>query len=228
MILIPSLELLDGKVVRLPEGTPDSFEVIHDDPLEAAREFRRVGALFFHVVDLDAVFGRGDNDETLTRLVDDMMPFQVAGGVRSAERAAHLLDLGADRVVIGTLFFEDSDQAKSSVDEFGVRVMAALDVEGGEVRVHGRQQSAGLDLDAAVEKLVQIGVQNLVFTDLDNRQDVDVERVRDLMSRSDMQMFVHAGDSAPMQLAGLAELETGPFGAILGPRRADEIVEVQA
>jgi phosphoribosylformimino-5-aminoimidazole carboxamide ribotide isomerase len=154
MILIPALEL--G-----PEQEPAGAVVA------AARALRAKGALFCHVVDVAAATGKGDHVPVLQALVDAALPFQVAGGIRDAAGAQKLLKLGADRVVAGTMFFEQPAEAKQLVARFGPRVMAALDLRGGHVVVRGREKDSGLTLADGLARLRACGVQAIVFTSLD-------------------------------------------------------------
>ena len=90
MILIPALELHSGKVVRLRQSEPPDPVILSESPLETARHFHESGAMFLHVTDLDAAFGSGNNDSVLRGLTDASIPFQVGGGIRTAERAGEV------------------------------------------------------------------------------------------------------------------------------------------
>ena len=139
MILIPSVEILSGQVVRLAGATDDEPIVLSRDPLSTVRELRQSGAMFFHIVDLDAVLGKGNNNAVLARLAEDMVPFQVRGRITTPERADEVLELGADRIVLGSLPYQDGYAARELVKHFGMRVMGTLDVKGDHVLIDGNE-----------------------------------------------------------------------------------------
>ena len=223
MILIPALQLMGGKVVHLEDGDPDSPVVLGENPLEIARRFARQGALFFQLVDLDAVFGRGDNLEVVKQFADAMLPCQFGGGVRSAERVEQVLSSGADRVLIGTLFHTDPTAAKDLVSRFGVRVLAALDAEDGHVKTHGWSES-GSALDEVLDEVVAAGVETIVYTDIRRAAAADagpdLEALSTLAAKvacHDASLYVEAGarDQADVEtLSGVA----GVHGLLLGHR----------
>lgn len=164
MIVIPSLDLMGGKVVDQGAGPDSSPTVLAEDPLAHARKLRQLGAVFFHVTDLDALFGRGDNLAVMERLASDLIPFQLAGGIRTAEQAARVFAAGADRIVIGTMFLEEPTKAAALVEKHGMRIIAALDVRDGHVVVQGRTNESGHLLAGAAASLVATGVKNVILT----------------------------------------------------------------
>jgi phosphoribosylformimino-5-aminoimidazole carboxamide ribotide isomerase len=226
MILIPSLDLMGGKVVALRDGRRDRAEVLTDDPIGAARELRALDALFFHVVDLDAAFGTGDNFEVIRGFADQMLPCQVSGGVRTAEQVERLIDAGVDRIVLGTLFFQDPDAARGLVERFGRRIMAALDLENGQVRTNGWENATGHGLRDAVELLHSTGVGQIVHTAIDRGAEPggpDLPGLRELLALTECQVFANARVRGKQDLEDLGQLEDqGLVGTILS--RAYEMV----
>ncbi|MEM2847092.1 MAG: HisA/HisF-related TIM barrel protein, partial [Nitrososphaerota archaeon] len=108
MLVIPSIDLMDGKVVRLLRGDPRQARFYDNigDPVTIAKTWESMGAQLIHVVDLDAALGRGDNVRIMREIISAVkIPIQVGGGIRSIERARQLISLGAGRIVIGSLAF---------------------------------------------------------------------------------------------------------------------------
>jgi phosphoribosylformimino-5-aminoimidazole carboxamide ribotide isomerase len=219
MILIPSLELLDGKVVALAGSGPDDATVLAEDAIEAARALRDQGAVFFHVVDLDAALGRGDNDVVVQKLVEAGLPCQVAGGVRDAARAERLFELGADRVVLGTVLYDESDAAREVVDRHAMRVMGALDLEDGTVRTHAREKSQELDLDAALEVLHGLDLKQVVHTSVrpgSEPSGPDLDSLKALLGKTSMQVFANVEVRGRDDLQALSALvDDGLTGVVL-------------
>ena len=217
MIVIPSLQLMGGKVVRLDDGSPDSKVVLAENPLQIARTFAQQGALFFQLIDLDAVFGLGDNLEVVTQFQDAMLPCQVGGGIRDADRARAVLEAGADRVLIGTLFQSDPDAAKHIVDEFGVRIVASVDLDAdGFVRTHGWQEQ-GPDASSVWQQVTATGARTVVLR-LTEQAEANNERIESFAARArdeQVSLYVDSGAETVDGLGGLSQTD-GVDGLILG------------
>ncbi len=220
MILIPSIELMEGKVVQLAGGRPEDKTVLSDDPVGVARELSKEGALFFHLVDLDAVFGTGSNDPVFQKFAEALMPFQVRGGIRTSERVEELIGIGADRVVVGKLFQRDLGQAKKLIDEFGMRVMAALDVEDGQVKANSWEDESGTDLQKACKALAKSGVGSLMYTRIDRKgehEDPDVDGTRAVIEAAGIDVYANIGVRTPKHRKILEESSIeGLVGVVLG------------
>lgn len=210
MILIPSLEILDGKLVRLIGGIDSEPVVLDPDPLRAARKMLRDGAEFVHVVDLDAVFQRGNNNSVLAELAANQIPFQVRGGIATVARAKQLLDLGADRIVLGSLPITHSEQARLLVDSFGPRIAATLDVRDGEVRVRDGRVETGIDLEVALPLMRSSGVRHLIFNSEEHAGEdaaLDHRMVRRVLAENRYELYVRCTLQADGELQPLYALE---------------------
>ena len=139
MILLPAVDIRDGRAVRLRQGRFEDETVYADDPLEAARSFVDSGARWLHVVDLDgAREGTPANLSHLARIAGELgVPVQFGGGLRSLEAIAGALDAGAERVLVGTAAIADPDLLAAAVERWGESVAVAVDVRGGRVSVAG-------------------------------------------------------------------------------------------
>ncbi len=222
MILIPSLEILSGELVRLVGNADSKPIVLGKDPLQTARELRQAGAMFFHVVDLDAVLGNGNNNDVLVRLAEDMVPFQVRGRITTAERADEILKLGADRVVLGSLPYQDGHAARELVKRFGMRVMGTLDVKGDRVLVDGdedKEGHAGISLDEALEKLKATGVKQVIFNSVESAgedAELDADKLESVVASGTFKIYARCTVQTPQELEPLAKLhDRGLLGVIL-------------
>ncbi|HZI92301.1 MAG TPA: HisA/HisF-related TIM barrel protein, partial [Thermoleophilaceae bacterium] len=139
MILLPAVDIRDGRAVRLRQGRFEDETVYADEPLEAARSFVDAGARWLHVVDLDgARKGAPANLEHLERIAGELgVPVQFGGGLRSTESISAALGAGAQRVLVGTAAITDPDLLVAALEEWGERVAVAVDVRGGRVSVSG-------------------------------------------------------------------------------------------
>jgi phosphoribosylformimino-5-aminoimidazole carboxamide ribotide isomerase len=168
MELIPAIDLLDGRVVRLARGRFDAVTSYEDDPVAVARRWRAEGAERIHIVDLDAArHGRPQQRAVVERIVSGVeVPCQVAGGIRSAQQAADMLAAGADRVVLGSALISDPDLAHRLVDAHGPeRIVAAIDVRDGRALGDGWVEDArGTEAIELAGRLTQEGIRWLAVT----------------------------------------------------------------
>jgi len=138
MIVIPAIDLRQGRAVRLLRGNPDDETAYADDPVGVAVRFQEEGARRLHVIDLDAALDDGENREVLREICQAVViPVQVGGGVRTLEDIAAVLALGAGRAILGTSAALDPTFVARAVEEFAERVLVAVDVRGGHLMVKG-------------------------------------------------------------------------------------------
>ncbi len=170
MDVIPAVDLMDGKVVRLVRGDPRTMKSYEQfgDPVTVAKKWEREGADAIHVVDLDAALGMGSNLDVIERIVGAVgKPVQVGGGIRSFETAQKLLQTGVRRVILGSLAFKEPEVITRLLKVFGSdRVVVALDYRGDEVMVRGWKAATKLSLDAAVEKFLRLQVRVFLVTSI--------------------------------------------------------------
>jgi phosphoribosylformimino-5-aminoimidazole carboxamide ribotide isomerase len=166
VILIPAIDLRDGRAVRLRQGDFARETVYAEDPLAAAREFARAGASRLHVVDLDgARSGEPANVEHLRRIASELaIPVQYGGGLRTLDAVVGALEAGADRVVLGTAALSDERFLDDVLRRAGGRVAVAVDARAGKVSVAGWAEWTGAHAEATVERLAKSGVTRLVYT----------------------------------------------------------------
>jgi len=169
VILLPAIDIRDGRAVRLERGDFSKETVYVDDPLEAARAWVEAGARQLHVVDLDgAREGEPQNLEHLRRITSELsVPVQYGGGLRSLVAVREALAAGASRVVVGTAAYRDLDFLESILESWGVRVAVAIDVRGGNVSVSGWTQTTQMPAEHVIERLQGSGVKQFVYTNVD-------------------------------------------------------------
>jgi len=166
--VIPAVDLQDGEVVQLVGGERGTGRR-YGDPVEAARRWVEAGAETLHVVDLDGAFeGERENAPAVERIVDSVeVAVQLGGGIRTAEDAIDLLELGVDRVILGTAAVEDPDVVAEIAGEYPDAPVVSLDAKGGEVVVAGWTEGTGLDPAEAAARYEDVGAAAILFTDVD-------------------------------------------------------------
>jgi phosphoribosylformimino-5-aminoimidazole carboxamide ribotide isomerase len=182
VILLPAVDIRDGKAVRLVQGDFARETVYNDDPLDAAKAWVEQGARSLHVVDLDgAVQGGPANLEHLRRITKAVdVPVQYGGGLRDSQSVRAALAAGADRVVIGTAAYTDAEFLDDVIDTWGSRVIVAVDVRGGKVSVAGwTKETQGMAIEV-IERLQRRGVRRFAYTNVDRDGTFEGPDIEDL------------------------------------------------
>lgn len=169
MILLPAIDIRDGRAVRLRQGDFDQETVYADDPLEVARAWVEEGARFLHVVDLDgALAGEPQNLHHLRRITEELdVPVQYGGGLRSLVSVREALAAGADRVIIGTAAYSDVEFLEQALQMWDPRVLVAIDVRGGQVSVSGWTKETQTTPEDLIRRLQRHGARRFVYTSVD-------------------------------------------------------------
>lgn len=168
MYLLPAIDLLDGRAVRLMKGNYDQVTVYNEDPVAQARLFEEAGAEWLHVVDLDgAKSGNPDNIGIIERIVrNTSLKVEVGGGIRSIEVCERLADAGASRMVLGTALVRDPEFAQAAVERFGSMLAAGIDAKAGEAAVAGWREGSGVAAADLAAHVAQLGYTHLIYTDI--------------------------------------------------------------
>ncbi|HJS94665.1 MAG TPA: 1-(5-phosphoribosyl)-5-[(5-phosphoribosylamino)methylideneamino]imidazole-4-carboxamide isomerase [Solirubrobacteraceae bacterium] len=169
MILLPAVDILEGKAVRLTRGEFDQSTVYDTDPLDAARRWVDEGARRLHVVDLDgARSGAPVNLKHVRRIAAAVdVPIQVGGGLRTMAAVREVVSAGATRVVIGTAAYTDVDFLDQAVAELDDRVVVSIDARAGKLAGAGWTEQTDIPIEAVIEQLGARGVRRFVYSSID-------------------------------------------------------------
>jgi phosphoribosylformimino-5-aminoimidazole carboxamide ribotide isomerase len=169
MIIIPAIDLLDGSCVRLRQGDyNEAVRYAQTDPLARARLFEEAGIRRIHIVDLDAARGQGKNNRAVIRRIRESVSclIEAGGGIRSERDVEELLEAGADRLILGTMFVRDPRTAGEWIRKYGKKFIAGIDAKDGEVKVHGWQEGSGLKDVSLARKAADIGAAAIIYTNI--------------------------------------------------------------
>jgi phosphoribosylformimino-5-aminoimidazole carboxamide ribotide isomerase len=167
MRVIAAVDIMGGSVVRLVKGNPANKVEYSNDPVETAKKWENVGADMLHVVDLDAAFSTGSNSELIAKISEAVrIPLQIAGGIRSLEKAEEVLSM-ASRVVIGTMAYREPEVIRKLVKKNAGRVVISVDQIDGMVMVKGWKESTGTRVADAISQFLAIGVDEFLLTSID-------------------------------------------------------------
>jgi phosphoribosylformimino-5-aminoimidazole carboxamide ribotide isomerase len=168
MIIIPAIDLKDGKCVRLLQGRKEEVTVYSDDPASMAQHWVELGAKLIHVVDLDGAFsGEQKNFDKIREIRKSIhIPVELGGGIRDVERIEQLIDLGVDRTIIGTSAAKNPAMVKEACERFPGKVLVGIDAKDGKVAVKGWVEVTDLDAIEFAKRMEANGASGIIYTDI--------------------------------------------------------------
>ena len=218
MRIFPAVDILGGRCVQLVQGKRESATA-YGDPLTCARRWLEVGADALHVVNLDGAFGESAKNADLIRALvkETGVEIELGGGIRSVKDGARWLETGVSRIILSTFAIKEPESIATLSQEFGSeRVMAGVDAKGGEVAIHGWQETAG-DYISWAHRFETLGAGYLLYTNVDVeglQGGIAAEPVRRLIKSVKIPVVVAGGVSARADVAALKD--AGAYGAVLG------------
>ena len=229
MKIIPAIDLMKGKVVRLYKGDPDKKTIYSDNPLDIAKKWESAGADMIHLVDLDATLECGSNFETLRSIAKSVkIPVQVAGGLRNEKIIESALEF-AQRVVIGTLAFNDKTTLGELLTRYGKeKLVISADHNNGLIVVNGWQQSTKISLIDAVNGFVEMGFSEYLSTSITKDgtlEGPDLKPLQEINEMNTVNLIVSGGISNIDDVMKVKELN--PFGVILGKALYENQISIE-
>ena len=219
MIILPAIDLKEGRVVRLYQGDFATAHQVADDPVETARAFVRAGARYVHMVDLDgAKDGTRKNGAVVQAVADIGLRVELGGGLRTMEDVRTVMAMGIYRAVIGSAAVSDPELVRQAVAEFGPdRIVIGVDARDGRVCTAGWQADSGLAYLDFVRQMEQIGVKKIIFTDIATDGMLagpSYDRLKALQQAVHCDLIASGGVSCNGDLVRLRQM--GMYGAIVG------------
>ncbi|MCG2713691.1 MAG: 1-(5-phosphoribosyl)-5-[(5-phosphoribosylamino)methylideneamino]imidazole-4-carboxamide isomerase [Candidatus Omnitrophica bacterium] len=222
MLIIPAIDLRNGLVVRLFQGKFNSEKVYSRDPLKVAKHWAKQGAQFLHIVDLDgASSGTIKNLSVIKEIVHKVgVPLEFGGGVRSMETISELLNLGIQRVVLGTRAANDAQFLKKAWKKFGEKIIVSIDVLKTKVLTQGWNSSASKTILDFTKELKEVGFKQLIYTDISRDGALsgpNISGIKELLKATGLNVIASGGVSNLEDLLKLKKLEKkGVVAAIVG------------
>ena len=233
MKIIPAIDLMEGKVVRLYKGDPSKKTIYSENPLEIAKKWESAGADMIHLVDLDATLGSGSNFDLLKNIVKSVkIPVQVAGGLRNEKIIEKALEF-AQRVVIGTLAFKDKTALDRLLATYGnEKLVISVDHNDGKIVTNGWKETTSLELVSTVKELVKNGFTEFLSTNINRDgtlQGPDVKWLSSLRGKffqiNNVNVIASGGISNIGDVMSVKKLN--PFGVILGKALYENQVTIE-
>ena len=218
MEIIPAIDLIDGKCVRLVQGDYNQKTIYNDDALEVAKDFLKSGAKLIHVVDLDgAKAGKITNIEVIKRLCDNNVPIEVGGCIRSFNDIDLLLNIGVKRVILGSIAVQNQDFLKEAITKYGTdRIVLGLDCKNGFVAIKGWLEDSKLSDIEMLNIFKSFGGLNVIYTDISKdgmMSGVSIDNIKKLIP-SKLNIIASGGVSSIEEVIKCKN--AGCSGAIIG------------
>lgn len=168
MLIIPAIDIKEGRCVRLTEGRFEDTEIFSDDPVAVAVEWVNKGAKMLHIVDLDgAKYGKLTNISLLEQIIKKVnIPVQLGGGIRNYEEVEKLISLGVSRVILGTILWKDKLLARRLFEDFSKKVVAGIDARDGYVAIEGWQNITSVNALDFAKEMEELGARRIIYTDI--------------------------------------------------------------
>lgn len=219
MIIIPAIDIIDNKPVRLFQGDYDKKEIVGEDILEIAKSFEEAGAGYVHLVDLDgAKAGSMINKDIIVNVANSLsVPVEVGGGIRSYEDVKYYIENGISRVILGTAAIEDLDFVKRLVEEFKGKIAVGIDCKDGYLCGRGWLETTKLHYLHFAKTMEEIGVDNIIVTDISKDgtlQGTNIDMIVELKKTVNINLTASGGVKDITDIEKLNKL--GIYGVIAG------------
>ena len=222
MELIPAIDLMNGKCVRLFKGDFNKRKVFTKEPHEQAKFWEREGAHYIHIVDLDAAkTGSPTNDKSIKEIAKSInIPIQIGGGIRSQERIEQLFSYGIEKVILGTSAIENKELVKELSNKFPGRIIVGIDAKDSKVSTRGWLEQSNILATDLVEEISSFKIASFIVTDINTDgtlEGTNEEFIKSILEITDIPVIASGGIGSMSDLLSLVKFEnSGLFGVIVG------------
>jgi phosphoribosylformimino-5-aminoimidazole carboxamide ribotide isomerase len=220
MLIIPAIDLKDGRCVRLQQGKKEAVTIYSKDPILTAKKWESCGAKVLHVVDLDGAFtGSQKNVGSVMQIRKHVkMVMQVGGGIRDIVAVDKLLSAGIDRVIIGTSAIEDSAFVVEACSKFPGKIFVGIDAKDGKVAVRGWEEVSSVEAKELAKRVETVGVAGIIYTDISRDGMLtgpNISAQQEMVRTVNIPVIASGGIATLEDVKGLLEIK-GLWGAITG------------
>jgi len=222
LLIIPAIDIKGGKCVRLLQGRPEDETVFSDKPVAMAKHWQKEGAKFLHLIDLDGAFGGvPKNLPLIKRIVESIdIPVELGGGIRTLKDIEHVLDIGLNRVILGTIALKEPDFIESVCKDYSEKIAVGIDAKDGMVATDGwLRVSHKSAIEFAIE-MQQRGVKTIIYTDIKRDGMLtgpNINTTKKIAQAVDIDVIASGGISSIDDILAVKSLEQfGVTGVIIG------------
>ena len=219
MQIYPAIDIIDGKAVRLTQGSFDNVQVFNDDPVAAAENWVNKGATYIHLVDLDgARYGKSfvmDIIKNIRQRFD--IPIETGGGVRTMQDIDERIEAGASRVIIGTAAVKSPWLVEDAVKRYGTKIALGVDAKNGKAAISGWEEVSEISAVELCLKMKAYGVKDVIYTDISKdgmMSGPNIETTKELIEKTGMDIIASGGVSTMQDLENVKNI--GAAGVIIG------------
>jgi len=221
LLVIPAIDLRQGRCVRLYQGDPARETVYGENPVEVARQWEKLGAKMLHLIDLDGAFtGLSHNAKVVSAIGDAVrIPLQLGGGIRSREAVEKAVSVGVSRIILGTIVIEQPQLARQLAEDFGESILVGIDARDGMVAIKGWTESSALQTIELAARIEEWGIKEIVYTDIKRDgtlQGPDLSGLEDILEKTSLQVIMSGGISSTDDLQALKPYSSRVKGVIIG------------
>ena len=220
MFIIPAVDIKNGKCVQLVQGIPGTEQVVIENPEIVAKDWENKGASILHVINLDGAFGnKSKNLEVVEKILDTVsIPVQLGGGIRTVQDAMDLLDIGVEKVILGTMAVENPETVEELSNKYGSnRILVALDSKDSKVVIKGWMEKTEKNASELGVSLQKKGAGGILFTNVDVEgmmSGFDMDPLLELLNAVDIPVIYSGGVTSLMDIENLSKTKT--FGVVIG------------
>ena len=219
MIIIPAIDIIGGKGVRLYQGDYRKKEVVGNDIFDIAKGFEKSGAKYIHLVDLDgAKKGKLVNKKIILNLAKELtIPIEVGGGIRNYKEVEELINHGVSRVILGTAALEDEEFVSSVVRDFGDKIAVGVDCKKGYICTRGWLEESNVHYIEFCKRMENIGAKNIILTDISKDgtlEGTNISMVKQLKEYVSVNIIASGGVKDYYDIKKLNDLDI--YGVIIG------------
>jgi phosphoribosylformimino-5-aminoimidazole carboxamide ribotide isomerase len=222
MIIIPAVDLHQGKCVRLKQGKFDDETVYSTEPVFVARLWQARGAKRLHLIDLDGAYcGTVQHWDVIEKIRQQLtIPIEFGGGVRSIKTVEKLIKLGIEKIILSTVMVSDPLEGKKILQKYGSNIMLAVDVREGKVAIGGWKDQTPISAKDFMKQIEDLGVKEVILTDIEKEgmlEGINVDTIMNLIEGVNFKIIISGGITTLEDIKKITQLETkGVFGIIIG------------
>lgn len=230
MIIFPAIDIKDNKCVRLLQGDFKKVNIYGNDPSAVAKKWQDKGAKFIHMVSLNGARREGNiNDESIRKVLDTInIPIQIGGGIRSKERVKQLLNMGVNRVIVGSMAIKNKDLLNELVNKYKEKIVVSIDAKNNKVAVEGWEELSNVNSVELCKELEKIGVKTIVYTDISKDGMLigpNFDIYEKLSKETNLDIIASGGISSIEDIKKLKDMNL--YGAIIGKALYENKIELK-
>lgn len=219
MQIYPAIDIIDGKAVRLSQGSFDNVTVFNDSPVEAAKDWVDAGATYIHIVDLDgARYGKTFVIDVIKDIKAKYnIKIETGGGVRTIQDVEDRINAGASRVIIGTAAVKNPELVKEAVEKFGDKIAVGVDAKNGMTAISGWEEVSDVSAVDLCLKMKEYGINTIIYTDISKdgmMSGPNIEATKDLIEKTGMDIIASGGVSEMKDIENVNNINAA--GVIIG------------